>query len=603
MAGAADIRSSLSGEATDPAGHYIAGADGAFVSEALTANGEVAYSNNNLNLLQSGSEETGKAAKLDISSQLGPFGIKAFGKRVGAKFLSIADAAPKQDVTEYGGGLSFRPGPLFGAQGNHNYEKYTLTGVVYENRSSTAKAGLTPERFPSLEYDYSKNDESNDPVTGDTITRTITRQSAETQYRLGFLSSALKATKEEWLSRSPSAEVTNYDRVNFGLATAGLEKITFTGNVELENRAEPSGDRPYRKTYNLNLSATPNKSYFVSTSIEYLDDSAQGIKNSTDISYRAEPAGFIRTEGKYVIQSLKEDFVTSETVSKQTGSFAIDLRPHNALRLKYLIKPNFTKLVRTNSLTFNNEQQQGEINLIPFSEVLLGLIYKVGHGFNIYRQDAPDYSIKDNTTDTDSTLYTVKMAPFRIFSTEFNYLLENGLTTQRITSEPLSYLNGSSAGKQINAIARTSLSERFSVDTRYTYQRSIQGTGETTANLLNTTSHTASLKGIWNVSDAWSFSLSGGYTRTTDNLLSTVTYTVTPGWGFIFRQGDRVRVDFDHTYSKSYDGAATEVTNYSLRGKYSVSDYVNVTLRAQREIGALPDYRLTDITGNIEINL
>jgi hypothetical protein len=523
---------------------------------------------------------------------------------VGAKFTSVGDANPKQDVTEYGAGLSFRSGPLFGIQGNQSYEKYTQSAVIYENRYKNAKASLTPERFPSLEYNFFESDESNDPVTGSNIQRVITRNSAETIYRLGFFSTNLKGTTEKWLNLAPSEEVTDYKRINFGLATVGIEKLTFTSNVELEDRREPSGATPYRRTYNLNLSASPAKPYFVSTSIEYLDDSAQGIKNVTDLSYRAEPNEFFRTDGKYTITSVSEDYATSETVSKQTGSFSLDFRPTRYLRLRYLFKPNFTKILRTDSLSYNNEQSQGEVNLIPFSELMLGLIYKVGHAFNIYKLDYPNYRIKDNTSDTDSTLYTLKMAPFRIFSTEFNYLLENGATTQRVTSEPLSYIPGRSFGKKFDAVVKTSLSERFSVDSRYTHQINTQGTGEATNNVVDGVSHTASLKGILNLNDFWSFSLSGAYTRATDNLSSTpVTYTVSPGWGFIYRYGDRFRVDFDFTYSKSYSGATTEKTNYSLRGKYSLSDYVNITLRAEREVSTAPGYKLTDIAGNIEINL
>lgn len=601
LAGAAEIRQSMTAEAVNPQGHYVAGADASFVSEALSANGEIAYSNKNLNLLSAGSEEAGKAIKLDMGSQLGPWGITLHGKRVGAKFAPIADPNPKQDVSEYGGSLSFRPGSLFGAQGSQNYEKYTQGGVAYENLYKTARTSLTPEKFPSLEYNLSESDESNDPVTGSNIQRIITRNSAETNYRVGFLSSTLKGTAEKWRQRSPSEEVTDYKRVNFGLSTIGVEKFTFTSNLELEDREEPSGLKPYKKTYNLNLSASPAKPYFISTSIQYIDDSVDGVKNTTDLSYRAEPGEIFKTDGKYTIQSVKEDYATTEAVQKHSGSFSLDFRPTRYLRLRYLFKPNFTRILRTNDTSYNNEQRQTEVNLIPLREILLGMILKTGRSFNA-RKD--NFTLKDNTSDTDSTLYTLKMAPFQIFSTEFNYLLEFGRTTGFVTSEPLSYLPGQSFGRRFDTIVKTSLSERFSIDSRYTYQRSTQGTGEAVANLADSVSHTGSLKGIWNISDFWSASVSGAYTKTTNNLSSTpVTYTASPGFGCIYRQGERLRVDFDYTYSKSYAGAETEKTNYSLRGKYSLSDYVNITLRAEREISRAPDYRLTDFSGNIEINL
>jgi hypothetical protein len=592
----------MSQEAVDPQSHFVVGADGSLVSESFTANGEVAYSRKNLNLLSSGgSEEAGRAIKLDVSSQLGPFGMTARGKRVGAKFAPIADPDPKQDITEYGAGLSFRPGSLFGAQGNYDYNKYNQSGVAYENYYKNAKASLTPERFPSLEYNFSEDNESNDPVTGSSIERKITRNSAETNYRLGIISANLKGSTEKWLRHRPSEEVTDYRRVNFGLATMGLEKLTFTSNVELEDRSEPSGAAPYRKTYDLNLSLSPARPYFVSTSIEYLDDSAQGIKNVTDLSYRAEPNDNFKTEGKYTITTVNENYATTETVAKHTGSFSFDLRPTKAVRLRYLYKPNFTRVLRADRLSYNNEQQQAEVNLIPLSEVLLGLIYKTGHGFNAWGQD---FAIRQNTSDTDSTLYTLKMAPLRIFSTEFDYLLENGRTTQMVTVEPLSYAPGQSFGKKFDAVVKTSLSERFAVDSRYTYQQNTQGTGDATSDLVDSVSHTASLKGTWNASDFWSFSLSAAYSRARDNLSSNpLTYTFSPGLGFIYRQGERLRVDFDFTYSKAYAGAETELYDYALRGKYSLSDYVNITLRLEREISRAPDYKLTDIAGNVEINL
>ncbi|MFH1386862.1 MAG: hypothetical protein ABIH50_04265 [bacterium] len=601
LAGAAEARQNMQSNPIDPQGHYIVGGDGSFVSENLTANGEIAYSNKNRNILATGSEEAGRAAKLDLSTQLGMLGIAAKGKRISAKFLALADPDPKQDLTEYGLSLSLRPGPLLGVQGKQSYEKYLQSGVYYENKSKSAKIDLTPDQLPSLEYIYSQDDQSNDPVTGSNIQRIITRNSAESAYRFGFFAASLKGTLEEWLNRSPSEEATNYKRVNFGLATVGIEKLTFTSNVEIEKRQEPDGSLPYRKTYNLNLAATPSKSYFASTSLEFLDDSAQGEKNTVDLSYRAEPSEILRTDGKYTITTVNEIYTTTEVVSKQNGSFSIDLRPSRLLRLRYLFKPNFTKIPRTDTISFNNEQQQTEINIIPINELMLGVIYKVGHNFNISKID---YTVKDNTADTDSMLYTLKMAPFKIFSTEFNYLLENGASTTLATLEPLAYTAGISTGKKFDAAIKTSISERFSIDSRYTYQRIRQGTGEAAANVADSLSHTGYIKGTWNVSEPLSLSLSGSLAKTTDFLSATpVSYTYAPGCGFIFKQGDTLRIDFDALFSRSYAGLTTEKINYSLRGKYGVSDYVNISLRVEHEISRAPDYRYTDISGNVEINL
>lgn len=601
LAGAAEIRASLSQEAVDPQSHFVVGVDGSLVSDLLTANGEAAYSRKDLNLLAPGSEEAGKAVKLDLSSQLGPLGITAHGKRVGANFEPIAVPDPKQDVTEYGLGLSFRPGSLFGAQGSDDYARYTQSGVMYETSSQLARVSLTPERLPSLEYDFSQNKDSNDPVTGSAIERTITRNSAETLYRLGIWSTSLKGTTEKWRSLSPSEEVTDYTRLNAGVATIGLEKVTLTSNIELEDRREPSGATPHRRTYNLNLSLSPIKQYFFSTSVQYLDDSEQGIQNVTDLSYRAEPNEYFRADGKYNITTVNENYATTEVVAKHTGSLNFDLRPARWLRLRYLYKPNFTLILSANTRSYNNEQQQTEINLLPLSDVMVGALIKTGRAFSVMPQN---YYLKQNSADDDSVLYTLKLAPFRIFSTEFDYLLDNGRSTQLATSEPAAYIPGQSFNKKFDAMVKTSLSERFSIDSRYTYQFGTQGSGESAANLADSVSHTASLQGTWNVNDLWSFSLSGAYTRTRDNLSAVpVTYTYSPGCGFIYRQGDRLRVDGNLTYSRSYAGADTELYDYSLRAKYGLSDFVNVTLTAERQFSRAPDFKLTDISGLVEINL
>ena len=242
-----------------------------------------------------------------------------------------------------------------------------------------------------------------------------------------------------------------------------------------------------------------------------------------------------------------------------------------------------------------------EVNLFPVREVLLGLIYKLGHSFRVLNAN---HAIRDTSADSDSTLYTVKMAPFQIFSTEFNYLLDNGRTTAFVTAEPLAYTLGQSFGKKFDTIIKTSLTEKLAIDSRYTYQRGSQGSGALTNNLADNVSHTAAVKGIWNITDRFSLSLSTAYSKIVNNLAAEpLSYTVTPGLGFIYREGERLRLDGDYTITRATAGAATEKSNLSLRAKYGVSDYVNVTLRAEQEISRAPDYKLTDISGNVEINL
>ncbi|MBU1027135.1 MAG: hypothetical protein KKA31_05330 [Candidatus Margulisbacteria bacterium] len=606
LSGAAEIRSSMSQEAIDPQSHSVIGFDGTYISEYLTLNAELAASNRDLNLLSvSSTKELGKAAKLHFTSALGAWGVEGLFKKVDPNFVAIAEVDPKQDVWEYAGALSYRPNPLFGTQTRYYSQRYLQTGVLYENVDKNAKAILTPEGLPSLEYVFSEFEESNDPVTGASIKRVITKNSVETIYQRGFIATSLKGAVEEWLNRSPSEEVTDYKRINFGLATVGFEKVTFSSNIGLEDRQEPAGLKPYRRTYDLKLSVSPTKHYFLSSAFSLVDDSQEGQTNVTNLAYKAEPTDFFKTDGKYAITSVIEEFpTTGEAVSKQTGSFSFDLRPARYLRFRYLYKPNFTQIMRTQTLSYNNEKQQVEVNIIPVKYAVLGAIYKLGRTYNIYKYDFPNYQVKENSNDTDSVLYTIKTAPLPMLSTEYNYFQENSYAnTLTTTQEPYLYSRGRGIRRQVDTLIKTSLSEQLSIDSRYTFEKLDQGSGEALSDVLDTKSHALSVKFIWNQSSFWTFSVSSAYTRLTDYILNQVTYTFSPGFGIIYRLGESLRVDFEYTYSKSFAGQETERNNYTLRTKYAVSEFVDLILRAQQEISRAPDYRLTDIVGNVEIKL
>ncbi len=601
---ATSIRNSITGEAINPQSHYVIGLDSDYSSEYLSADGELAYSYKDLNILSGGvTTESGRAGKINVSSDFGPFNLDLGAKKVG-NFTAIADPDPKQSLWVYNGALTFRPGSIFGASLSQDYEKYDQSSVTYENLYKNVKAQVVPDNWPSFEYIYRESDESNDPVTGSLIRRIITRDSLETLKQASFWSMSIKGTKEKWLTRSPSEETTEYQKVNVGLATMGLSNLSFSSNIELEKRKEPTGLEPDKRTYNLNLSVTPSKKFYVTSAFQIIQDSALGNTSVVDLAYSLKPSKFIKTEGKYSINALDESFpTTKEAVTRQTGSLSLDLRPFDYLRLRYLYKPNFTQIVRTSSRSYNNEQQQAEINLLPTKYVLIGLIRKLGNTFNVYNNDYPNYTVKNNNRDTNSTLYTLKMAPFRVLSTEFN-LLEEGSIYQTLatTQEPHTYDKTNTAGRKFDAIVKTSLSEKFSIDSRYTYQKTDQGSAEAISDVVDTVSHTGSIKGLWNLSSIWSFSLSGAFTQSYDQLLSNTTYTLAPGFGFIYRYASELRIDFDYVYSKSYQGASTQKHTLALRTKYALSEFVNLILRADQEHSFSPDYRLTDITANVEIS-
>ncbi len=588
-----------------PVSHFVIGADGKLdLGDILKAESEFAYSEKDLDVLSEGSKEVGKAAKIKTLSSLGPLSLSAKFKRIGSKFQSIGDVSPKQDLWEYGGVLAYRPNQIFFAECGLDSQKYVWQDTPYSIETQTAKTKVSPKRWPSLAYRFFKEELSNDLVSQASINRKTVRNSGETAYKFGFLRSSLKLSHEERLDRTPSEEVTIYRIANFGLSTIGLEKITASGNIELKETEEPTGLKPYTKTYNLNISATPTKNYFLSAGVNYIDDSKEGTTNVTDLSYKAQPIKVFKTDGKYTIASIMEDFAgTKEAVSKQTGSFKFTLRPIRQVRLRYLHKPNFTLIRRTNSLSYNNAINQTEFMWAPVRQLSLGTTLKTESTMNIDKTD-PTLSRRKDTENKKSTILSLKLAPWKILSLELNFTAEDKEGESLNTSD-LSYTQNTGVTRRFDAMAKTSLSEKFSIDSKYSYTKSDEGTGEATSNTKNTMSQTESLKGILDINDNWTLSAGGTYTQTIDYLkdINPETYTISPSLGFIYKLGSNLRIDGDYTYSKSYQGATTEKIVYSVKTKWILNEYVYLTLRGEQEISRAPDYKTSEILGNMEINL
>jgi len=594
----------------EPQSHYIIGVDGSFKgSDLLSAQGEVAYSEKKTNILSADSpKDIGKAAKLETISKTGPFELQTKFKRIGPQFEPAAEALPKQDLLEYSGLLNFNPNNVFLASANYGSEKYAQGGTSFKNIYRNAKAKLAPPKLPALEYRLDELEESNDPVPPYTeIDRLTTKNSYELTHTLGHLNLSAQAINEKRLNRTPSLEATIYKTENFGLSTVGLEIITLAANLELKDTELPSGLTPFTRTYNLNLSATPRKEYLASVSLNYIDDSQDGVTNVTDLVFRADPSEKVKTDGKYTISSVKETFSSSqEGVIKNVGSFRLELRPTPPLRLRYYYKPNYTLVARTQNISYNNETQQYEINWLFLSSAMLGATLNTNKGFIVDKTDYPNYRRLDQTLDSRSTLYTLKAAPLRFLSTEFNYIIDDSTGNKlQIPATLESYARSNTSAQEFNATVKTSLSERFAIDSSYSNKISRQGSEEIWDDVQNTITQTESIKGIWNLSDFWTFSVSYAYSQSRNFLAITNrdTYTLSPGAGFIYRFGDTFRVDGDYTYSKSFAGASTEKHTYSLRAKYDVSEYLHVSLRGDREVSLLPDYKTADFSGNVEINL
>ena len=601
---ASEIRDTLSAT-IEPASHFVIGVDGSGKIGNTQVDSELAYSNRDLNILEPGeNRQIGKAFKINTSSDFAPISLLTRLKRVGPAFMAISDASPKQDVWEYGGILGFKPSSIYYAELNYGYDKYKLSGTQYLIEDQGLKSKFTPADLPSLNYFYRQTLDSNDPVTATEISRITTKHNADSSYRFGFLTSTIAGGIEERVNSYPSREVTTYRTVNFGTSTYGLEKISASGNIELKETELPDKTRPFTKTYNAIVSATPDRNYFGSLSLQIIDDSVQGITNVTDLNYRAAPVESFSTDGKYTITAIKEDFSgTPEAVSKQTGSFKFDFRPADVVRYRYYYKPSFTRVESTNTFSFSDYTNQGEITYTPWRELSTGLIYKTQDTMNIDRTD-PDLAREANRRNTYDTTLLVKSAPLRFLSLEFTYLTGDLILTEQTSTGATTYNKTTGNTKQYEFDAKTSLSEQFSVDSRYTYKLQLQSSDVVASNIYNLT-QTVYLKGLWNYSENWIFFSSYSYSESTDNLLAddNITYTIAPGLGITYKLRETLRVDAEYTHSKSFAASSTEIDTYSLKTKYDPNQYVHINLRGTREISVSPNYRSSEIMGSIEIVL
>jgi len=597
---AAEIRDSVSAE---PVSHYLVGVDGSAKLGNTQIESELAYSNRDPNILEPGKNiQMGKAFKIKTLSDLAPFSLSTNFKRVGPAFMSVSDASPKQDVWQYGGVLGFTPSAIYYAELNSAYDKYKLSGTEYLITDQGFKSKLTPEDLPSFNYFYRQAEDSNDPVTGGKISRLTTSHNADSSYRYGFLNSTVGGGIEERVNRYPSKEVTTYKTINFGTATYGLEKISASGNVELKETELPDKTKPFTKTYNANVSATPNREYFGSLSLQVIDDSVDGMTNVTDLNYRASPVNYFSTDGKYTISAIKEDFNgSSEAVTKQSGSFRFDYRPVDLVRCRYYYKPNFTRVESTNSFSYSDYTNQGEVMYTPLRELSTGLVYKTQDTMNVDRTD-PGLRREANRRNAYDTTLLVKSAPLRFLSLEFTYLTGDLFLTEQVSSGATTYYKSSGNTKQYGLDAKTSLSEQFSMDSKYSLQNQYQSSDLITSNIDKVT-QTVYLKGLWNYSESWIFFSSYSYSESVDNLLTNdnVTYTVIPGIGITYKIREILRIDFEYTRSMAFVASSTELDTYTLRAKYDPNEYVHVNLRGTREIGLSPDYKSSEIMGSLEI--
>src|SRR3989339_1051890 len=604
---AANIAQSAS---IEPQSHLIIGADGAFAyQDLINMQGEVAYSQKKNKLLSDPDlKDIGRAAKLDAVSAFGPFNLRGKFKRVGLNFAAVGDAKPRQDLTEYLTLLSFQPNSVLLAEGSFSNSDYLQEETRYKTVDKMGRVRLSQPAYPSFEYIYKEILESNDPVSGTPIDRLTIKDSLQIRHDMGIFQAAVTGDKEKRLSRTPTEEAIVYKTLNAGISLAPQEKFLASGNVELRETDGTFNDNDsYKKTYILKLSASPTREYMLAGSLNYIDDTKDGITQVSDFSYKAQLFGFLKTDGQYAVSSLKETFgVTEEGVRKEEGSLRFEINPFSNLRLRYYYRPNMTLLTRTQRPAYSNLTNQIESNWFIFNSTVLGYSLQTVNGFNIDKTDFPSYLRNQNVEDSTTAIYSIKTTPLNFLSCEFDYTKEDRVSLiLTSTSEAAAYQKNNIQNRGLTAVIKTPLTEKFAIDSNYSYQISKTGTEESFDNAQNLLTQTISLKGILNINSFLALNASYSYSQLTNFLLADNrdTYTLAPGAGFTFSLPGQFRLDGNYSYAKSYVGTNSEKTNLSLRGKYDFYSFLHVAVRAESEISTFPSYKTSELSGNVEINL
>lgn len=593
----------------NPKSHQVFGIDSTIKPwDTLSIDSEFAISDKNHNLLGAGTRETGTAGKINGTGYWGPFMMKGNYKKINPGFVTAAVALPKTNLLDYFGSIGFTPFNFFSAQADYGYNRYTESGINYEIVGKALRSKLSLPLLPRLDYTLAEDENSNDPVTGSIIQRIINRNRLLANYdNIGIFNLSAKGEREKRLYRSPSEEVITYDTASAGISTnSNLKIFSGSANAEYKRTLDTLNPTFSTKTYDLKLSASPSDSYLLSTNVHYVDDGKDGKSNVTDLTYKIYPVQMLGSDGNYSITSVKESFGSNEArVGKQSGSIKLDFRPLKALRFRYYFRPNFTIFDASGAKIYNNENQQAEVNWAILNDAALGYSYKTIDNFSIDKSSYPLLNRKSSSSFTTSNLYTLKAAPLSFLSLEFNVISENavGDTLVSTTGATALYRRDNAKSMEYNAAVRTSLTQVIAIDSKYSHKTTMKGSGESETDTIYTLDQTGSVKGTWNPNTVWSFSVSGAGTMSRNLLDQTRTYILSPGAGFIFRWGSVFRIDGDYTYSRYYSTAKNSTHKLSLKAKYSLSQYVNVSFTYDHERSGNPYYRTTDIAGIVEINI
>ncbi|MFH0887377.1 MAG: hypothetical protein V1843_04340, partial [bacterium] len=585
----------------NPISQNVFGLDGFFnLGPLLELEGEAAISQNDINTLDNISPVEGKAAKIKTTSRLGAFTLSTDLKRIGAAFIPLSEADPKKDVWSGGGALSFVPVPQFFSQIDYKSDSYIQDNVPYSFKTKRGKLDIAPENLPSLSYQYWQEDATNDYVSGGVVDRTKTRNAGKISHRLGALNLSLQGAKEIWEDRAPSQEVTTYNTAQFGIATMDIKNLTATANFELKETIYPAGNKPITKTYNLNAEVKPHTSFNLNALLKFIDDSEEGSSSLTDLTYKYEPVKSFNHVGKYTIQTLEEDFSgTSEAVSRHTGSFQFTLIPLDQMRLKYYFKPTFSELRFNKKHTYENMVNQYELQLAPLPTLSISTVYNTTDQFNIDKTD-PLMDRKLTYGRSTSLLTALKFAPLKFLSTELSYSLDDGNTYNLVSAEALSYGLDRNFNRKYEALVRTSITEKFSTDSKYSYVNSIQHY-ESGSSEANSETHTASLKLYININPALLVYISGAWIKTLDLLPSSaypLSYSLSPGCGFTLKN-DIARIDGDYLFEKSFFGQPSEMATATFQTRVQPNQYIALNLKWNQETSwGINNYRATELIGN-----
>ncbi len=351
--------------------------------------------------------------------------------------------------------------------------------------------------------------------------------------------------------------------------------------------------------------------YSLSTSFTIRGSSIYNPSRIIRANYRAEPFRFLRSDGRYAIETIRRQIgitdTTYEDALKHTGAFNITLLPFKWINFGY--RPNFsyTEAIDTHIRSYSSFGNLFESALRPHRSILLGYTKEIRGMYALNSEN-------QKTADSKDNIQTIRLrfSPYSFMSISGDKTDKYGKGLYRITYPTETDTAGDTISlykdevdKTINIATNLMFKDRSSVRISYIKRNYYQQIPDSTTTNIKT--HTVKARAgkyfttILNIYNELGYERKYGldpYVSLSDTNIFVQTFSDEVGFTITPIQG--IRGTFSYTYSQAYNDADTrkETAQATINSSKSIFD---INLRAKYEKARDPDYRTLELTLRVNV--